>query len=100
MRAILTVKNWLLPPERRPRKILAGSFRGITMDLSPRSQMQLYLGLYERETYRWLNNLSQGIGSAVDIGAGEGMFTVYFCHKTKAAKVFAFEPEPSRVALL
>jgi hypothetical protein len=63
------------------------------MDLSLRSQMQLYLGLFEKETYTWLTRLSEGIVTAIDIGVGYGEYTLYFLTKTQAARVFAFEPD-------
>lgn len=65
------------------------------MNLCLRSQAQLYLGLFERETHVWLNRLSAGIATAIDIGAAYGEHTLYFLTKTKANKVFAFEPDVS-----
>jgi hypothetical protein len=63
------------------------------MNLSLQHQAQLYLGLFERETYPWLERLSKGISSAIDVGAARGEYTVYFLRKTGATKVFAFEPD-------
>jgi len=80
--------------------VLAGAFRGITLDLSLLTQLQLYVGLFERETYPWLRRLSEGIGSAIDVGAADGEYTLYFLKHTKAARVYAFEPDPApRVVL-
>src|SRR5262245_3698350 len=63
------------------------------MNLNLAHQTQLYLGLFERETYPWLSRFSQGVATAVDIGAAQGEYTIYFL-KTTTAKVYAFEPDP------
>jgi hypothetical protein len=93
MRLVSDLKNLIAPPERKPRRILAGPFKGIVMGLSLRSQTQIYVGLFERETHPWLQRLSKGIATAIDIGVANGEHTIYFLTKTKAAKVFASEPD-------
>jgi hypothetical protein len=100
MRLVSDLKNLIVPPERKPRRILAGPFKGIVMGLSLRSQTQVYIGLFERETHPWLNRLSKGISTAIDIGVAEGEYTIYFLTKTKATKVFAFEPDVSCTSFL
>ena len=65
------------------------------MGLSLRTQTQIYLGLFERETHPWLNRLSKGITTAIDIGAAYGEYTLYFLAKTNATKVLVFEPDTS-----
>lgn len=95
MRLVSDLKNLMVSPERKPRRILAGPFRDIVMGLSLRSQTQVYLGLFEKEVHPWLNRLSKGIATAIDIGAAHGEYTLYFLTKTKATKVFAFEPDVS-----
>jgi ribosomal protein L11 methylase PrmA len=70
------------------------------MQLSLRFQTQVYLGLFERETYPWLNRLSKGIATAIDIGAAQGEYTLYFLTKTKAAKMIAFDPDMDCVPVL
>lgn len=65
------------------------------MGLSLRTQSQVYVGLFEKEIHPWLNRLSNGIATAIDIGAAHGEYTLYFLTKTKATKVFAFEPDVS-----
>ena len=89
------LKNLIVSPERKARRILAGPFKGITMNLSLRSQTQIYLGLFEKETHPWLDWLSKDIATALDIGAAHGEYTLYFLAKTKVTKVFAFEPDVS-----
>src|SRR5271154_2243042 len=100
MRLLSNLKTFITSPEPKPRRILAGPFRGIVMGLSLRSQAQLYAGLFERETHPWLNRLSMGISAAIDIGVGHGEHTIYFLTKTRATKVFAFEPDVTCIPFL
>jgi FkbM family methyltransferase len=95
---ITPIKHILLPDTVRPRTIVTGPFRGITLELSLQS-LQVYLGLYERETYGWIGQLSKGIQTAIDIGAATGVYTLYFLAKT-AAKVYAFEPNTRMLDVL
>jgi hypothetical protein len=98
-RLLSDLKNLMVSPERKPRRILAGPFRGIVMGLSLQTQAQFYVGLFERETHPWLNRLTQDISTAIDIGVAYGEHTLYFLTKTKA-KVFAFEPDVSCLPFL
>jgi hypothetical protein len=88
------VKQLLFPPGLAPRAIQTGPFRGLKMELDLQGQTQLYLGLWEREVYPWLDRLSRGIRTAVDIGSAEGEYLLYFLKRTNATRVFAFEPDP------
>jgi hypothetical protein len=92
MRMLTRVKNVFVPANSRDRRIVSGAFEGIHMQLCLHNQMQVYLGLWEREVYPWLERLSQGIATAVDIGAGEGDYTLFLLKKTHAKMVYAFEP--------
>ena len=76
----------------RPREPVAGLWRGIKMNLDLSSQAQLYFGLWEREVGRWVLRLGKGIGSAVDVGAGQGEYTLYFLLRSTAQTVLAVEP--------
>lgn len=62
------------------------------MELDLTCQTQLCLGFYEREICKWVRRLSTGINCAIDIGAGEGEYVIYFLARTTAKKIFAFEP--------
>ncbi len=100
MRLLSALKNMVVRPERKPLEILTGPFKGIKMDLSLRDQAQVYLGLFEQETHPWLKRLSEGLRTAVDIGAAHGEYTLFFLMKTAATKVYAFEPDASCLPLL
>jgi hypothetical protein len=100
MRALSWVKNLVVPEGRKARRIVFGPFQGITMELSLRDQTQIYLGLFEREIHGWLERLSSGIQTAIDIGADRGEYTLFFLMRTKATRVLAFEPNPESLPLL
>lgn len=70
-----------------------GAFRGLTLHVDPRSALQVICGLYERETYGYLQKLTTGIESAVDIGASQGEFTIFLLKVVGAKTVLAFEPD-------
>jgi hypothetical protein len=93
MKLVSRFKNLLVPAASKPHTILTGPFKGLRMNLSLQHQAQLYVGLFERETYPWLERLSKGVVTAIDIGAAYGEYTVYFLKKAGATKVFAFEPD-------
>lgn len=100
MRVLSNIKCLFVSPEARPRTIQGGPFKGITMELSLQNQTQIYLGLFEKETHPWLARLSEGVTTAVDIGAAHGEYALYFLMKTMATKVFVFEPCARSLALL
>jgi hypothetical protein len=91
-RAIRTLKHWLVQHGRRPRVIRFGEFRGLRMWLDPGTQTQVWLGLFEREVQPWLHRLSRQVRTAVDVGAAEGEYTLYFLARTRADQVIAVEP--------
>ena len=70
------------------------------MDLDLRYQTQIYLGLQEREIYAWLARLSFNVATAMDIGAADGEYALYFLLKSSARVVVAFEPSVEARQLL
>ena len=68
-------------------------YKGIAMKMCLRSNTQLYLGLFEKETHSALKRLSNTIDTAIDIGAADGEYTLFFLTKTSASRIYAFEPE-------
>ena len=93
-KALSAVKNALVPRGVLPRTIPLGLLRGLRMNLDLTNGMQIYAGLAERELAPWFTRLAQGIRTAFDVGASEGVYSLFFLHKTPAAQVFAFEPDP------
>jgi len=94
------LKNLLLPKGSAPRVIRGGLFRGLRFKMDFAHQTQLWLGLQERELARWFRNLSEGIHTAIDVGASEGIYTLYFLARTPARKVLSFEPSSENVAVI
>jgi predicted RNA methylase len=70
------------------------------MNLSLECQTQLWLGLFEKEIHCWLKRFCQGIATAIDIGAAEGEYTLFFLLRTPAKTVFAFEPDTRVLPML
>jgi precorrin-6B methylase 2 len=94
------LKELVVDPDRKPRTILSGPFKGIKMNLTLRHQAQIYLGLFERETHPWLRQLSKDVKTAVDIGTAHGEHTLFFLMKTNATTVYAFEPDAACLPLI
>lgn len=92
------LKTWLLPAGKSPRRLPLGLLAGLTMELDFAHHSQRWLGLQERELFGWMRRLSSGIRTAVDVGANDGMYTLYFLSCTPAKRVLAFEPSPESLA--
>jgi len=92
MRPLSYLKKKIVPAGIRPLTILYGPFRQITLELSLQTEMQMYLGLFEKEIHSWTEALTCNIATAIDAGAAYGEYTVFFLMKTNADAVYAFEP--------
>lgn len=99
-RLVSRIKNELVAPGRRPRTVLSGAFKGLHLELDLQHESQVYLGLYERELHAWLRRMANGIATAIDVGAGSGLYALYFLARTSARRVHAFEPDPGARQLL
>jgi hypothetical protein len=86
------LKQRLLPEGAAPWTIRAGLLSGLRIDLDLQHRTQLWLGLQERELLKWVRSLSKDIRTAIDVGANDGMYTLYFLAKTRAVNTIAFEP--------
>jgi Methyltransferase FkbM domain len=62
------------------------------MELDLRSQSQVFLGLAEVETHSWIRRCGSRAQTVIDVGAGYGELVLYFLKRTKARRVYAFEP--------
>ena len=100
MRLISKIKTFIVPIGFKPRRILFGPFKGIRMCLSLEHQSQVLVGLFERETHPFLKQLSKDIATAIDIGAAQGEYTLFFLLRTAAHQVFVFEPDATVIPLL
>lgn len=82
----------VLPHGRHPRTIRAGFYRGIRLHLDLQCELQVYAGLYERETYADMRRLARGCRTFIDLGAAKGELSVYFLRKPGIERVIAAEP--------
>ena len=96
------LKSWLLPSGRAPRRIPLGLLSGLTMQPDLAHQSQRWLGLCrKRELLHigWLPRLARDIKTAIDVGANDGVYTLYFLARTPAPKVYSCEPSAEFVRL-
>lgn len=101
VRILSRLKSILLPSGHKPRRVLGGLNKGIVMNLDLRHDLQRQFGVYEWEIAHLIRRCGGSIRSAIDVGAGDGYYTLYFLMKTSAAVVLAFEPsETSRERIL
>jgi len=71
------------------------------MNLDLGHDLQRQFGVYEREIAGLIRASTRRVRSAIDVGAGDGYYTLYFLMKTSATVGSAFEPsESSRERLL
>jgi hypothetical protein len=77
-----------------------GLYRKLCLDLDFRSQTQLYLGLLERETHRYIRRIAGKCDWFIDVGAGHGELCLFFLKQPRRVGVVAIEPSPDEVATL
>lgn len=94
------LKALVVPSGIAPRTIKGGLLKAVRMNLDLATQTQMYLGLWEREIHGWTRRLCAGIGTALDVGAAPGDYTLFCLMKTSAEQVFAFDPSVEGCALL
>jgi hypothetical protein len=94
------LKSRLLPIGPAPRTVPLGLFRGLRLRLDFASQLQIFLGLWERETYSFVRRWSPRCHTAIDVGACRGEFTLLFLTQLQMRQVIAIEPWPPNLILL
>jgi hypothetical protein len=83
----------LLPEGEQIRPVRSGLLRGLHYPIDFTRQTQVYLGLYERETYSYIKRLTRDILTFFDVGAADGLMTIYALARTDAEQVISFEPQ-------
>ncbi|MDF2118183.1 FkbM family methyltransferase [Roseiarcaceae bacterium H3SJ34-1] len=96
---ISSVKMRLVSDESRPRDVVAGIFKGLKLSLNLASQTQIYLGLWERETYPAIEKAANSATWFVDVGAGAGELCCYFAKRPNVNRIYAIEPQRSELVL-
>lgn len=92
---LTSIKATLFGRSPEARRIPCGLYRDLIMELNLTSQLQLFLGLQERETHPWIRRWCADAATAIDVGAGTGELVLYFLRKTTIRRVYAFEPSDS-----
>ena len=89
---LTSLKETIFGDQPKVRLPPVGLYRGIRMELDLRRQSQLFLGLAELETHSWIRRCGDQVRTVIDVGAGQGELVLYFLKRTKATRVYAFEP--------
>jgi len=87
-----TLKSKLVADVRQVRIIPLGLYKGLQVDINLRSQTQLFLGLWERETYEAIRQAASRATWFIDVGAGRGELVIYFAKLKHVSKIIAIEP--------
>lgn len=94
------IKDWFVPSGRRSRVIMSGMFKGLRMNLDLRHETQIWLGLWEREISRYAHAFAHEAKTAIDVGAADGLYTLFFLSQPNIKHVFAFEASERRLGEL
>lgn len=84
----------------RPYEIRLGLLSGLRFEIDTRIDTQQLTGLYEREIARSVREFATRARTVIDIGAGDGYYTLFFASQPGIQKIIACEPQPDRVRLL
>jgi Methyltransferase FkbM domain len=86
------IKRYFVPSGKNPHTIKFGPFRGLKMNLDLSYQLQIWLGLAERELFSSLNAIGPRARTGVDIGSLNGEYAIYFLSQRDMKHVFACDP--------
>ena len=86
------IKTVFLSSQVTPGTIRFGVFRGIRTMAVPTESVQIRLGLWERETYKYIRQAAKTARWVIDIGAGSGEHSLFFSLRTQADPIIAVEP--------
>lgn len=100
LRIVSRLKGLIFPSGTRKRRIIAGINRGLLMNLDLRTGSQKWVGLFEREIASSLNSFALKARSAIDVGASDGYYTLFFLRKKNIVRVLAIEPDAHFLNLL
>lgn len=86
------IKTLFLSEEPAVGRVRYGVFREIRTIAPPASSQQFRLGLWERETYKYIRRACAIAAWLIDIGAGDGELSLLFDLRTQAQPIIAVEP--------
>jgi hypothetical protein len=85
-------------PGERPRDIGRGLLRGLRFNVDTATKSMRLLGLDEREiTSAVQDAAAPPAAAALDVGANDGWYALYFASRPNIERVWAFEPDPNVV---
>src|SRR5262245_29058402 len=87
------VKSLLVPDVSQVRCVPFGLYKDIYLNINLKSQTQVLLGLWERETYRVIKQLAPRAEWFIDVGAGKGELCMFFARLKHVKRIIAIEPD-------
>lgn len=81
------------PPGIRPREIKRGLLKGFRFNVDSGVESLRLMGMAEREIEADIRRFTSRAVSALDIGANDGWYTIFFASCPSVQRVYAFEPE-------
>src|SRR5688500_3156107 len=88
-------------PGERPRDISRGLLRGLRFNVDSAVKSMRLLGLDEREIAADVEEAAAPpVAAALDIGANDGWYALYFATRPNVERVWAFEPDPVNIQRL
>lgn len=100
IRPLAWVKRRLVKSGPYPYTIHFGLFKGLKLNLDLQHQTQVYLGLWEQETYSHLRKAASTCEWMVDVGAGRGELCLYFLKNSRAERIVALEPQDAEIEII
>lgn len=94
------IKKVLFGQEVSAFKIRCGLLAGLRFYVDPKHKSQRLIGLEERELTSTVRDAAGKANTAVDVGANDGWYTVYFATRPGITTVFACEPDQGSVVKL
>ncbi len=79
-------------PGVHPRRIRAGLLRGLYFNVDTACKSSRLIGFDEREIAGATRRLAAGVKIALDIGANDGWYSLFFASRPNIERVYAFEP--------
>jgi hypothetical protein len=83
------------PPGKRAYSIKRGLLKGLRFTIDPSNKSLRLIGFDEREIAADTRRFAAQAVTALDIGANDGWYALYFATQPNIKKVYAFEPEES-----
>lgn len=92
MKNLSILKNYLVPDNKKDRIVLFGIYSGLKLEINLRDKLQVYLGLWERETYPYIKKNLKNTEWFIDVGSGDGELCLLFLKKSGVSVIYAFDP--------